>query len=289
MIELLTALLFAWLAYEFVASRPKNPRWEMLIVGAVLTGAFIVIVFIDVDFRIIPNEIDVPGMIIAPFASLFIPALHATAMPYLEELFRANWPGGTESLFGTTMPVLGTPLFENVAALIHSIIGLLVGAGIIWSLGVLGGAAFRKTLEADEKREMEKLGISEEAIAGEGEEKPSPAMGFGDVKLMGMLGGFFGVIGVFVILVVGVFLGAVIGGSIRLFYRKGDAKVPFGPFLCVGAFAYLIAGDRILKFIWTDIWVFMRDNRAASAFLSLTACALCLLLLFALRRRRQRQ
>jgi hypothetical protein len=87
-------------------------------------------------------------------------------------------------------------------------------------------------------------------------------------------------------MVVGIFLGAVIGGGIRLFYRKGDAKVPFGPFLCTAAFAHLAAGERILRFIWSDMPGFMAEHRTGTLIGSLVACALGIAMLFALRRRR---
>jgi leader peptidase (prepilin peptidase)/N-methyltransferase len=284
-IELLTAVLFGCLAYRFVAWQPRDPQWEMLFIGAVLTGAFIVIFFIDVDFRIIPNEINIPGIIAAPVISFLIPALHAAAMPYLQTVFNANWPSFTASLEKMTAPVLGTPLFGNVAAFAHSIAGMCVGGAIIWSLGILGGAVFKKTLEQDEARERKELGISEEEGEGDAAKPSLTAMGFGDVKLMAMLGGLFGVIGVFSILVVGVLSATLIGAPIRLFYRKGDAKVPFGPFLVGGAFVYLIAGDRMLSFAW-HLPDLMREYRSGFVAGSLAACALGIILLLALRRRR---
>ena len=72
-------------------------------------------------------------------------------------------------------------------------------------------------------------------------------LGFGDVKLMLMLGAFLGLEGLVVALLVASFCGLLVGGFMILFRGK-DLKLalPFGPFLGLGAFVALFWGANIL-------------------------------------------
>lgn len=68
-------------------------------------------------------------------------------------------------------------------------------------------------------------------------------MGMGDVKLLAMIGAFLGIEGVIFTLVVGSILGSIFGIVLTL-RDKGDrkTKVPFGPFLSIGAVAAVFFG-----------------------------------------------
>ncbi len=73
-------------------------------------------------------------------------------------------------------------------------------------------------------------------------------LGFGDVRLSGILGIALGYVGT-AVLVVGVYAGFLLGGIggalltlVRVVHRK---HVPFGPFMLVGALLGLLAGDWI--------------------------------------------
>ncbi len=72
-------------------------------------------------------------------------------------------------------------------------------------------------------------------------------MGGGDIKLLGMIGGFLGWKGVIVTLLIGSFSGAIIGSAFMFIFRK-DAKypIPFGPFLAAGALVYLYFGKALI-------------------------------------------
>jgi len=98
-----------------------------------------------------------------------------------------------------------------VQAAAVSIAGIAVGAGSIWALGVLGTRVFKKE-----------------------------AMGFGDVKFLGLIGGFVGPAGALLALVVAAFAGAV-GGLVR-WRMTGDRYIPFGPFLAIGGYIELLYG-----------------------------------------------
>lgn len=97
----------------------------------------------------------------------------------------------------------------RVAAAAVSVAGIAAGAGTIWALGEVGSRAFGKE-----------------------------AMGFGDVKYLGMIGGIAGPAGALLALVAAAFVGSV-AGLIRVAVTR-DRYIPFGPFLAVGGwFAFL--------------------------------------------------
>lgn len=95
----------------------------------------------------------------------------------------------------------------NVNVAINMLLGMVAGAGIFFIITLLGGL-----------------------IAGK------EAMGFGDVKLMGALGLYFGLSGTIVITLLAFLLGAII--SVILLatkIKKTDEYIPFGPFIVIAA------------------------------------------------------
>ena len=95
----------------------------------------------------------------------------------------------------------------NINIATNMLLGMIVGAGIFLLITIVGGL-----------------------IAGK------EAMGFGDVKLMGALGLYFGFSGIIVISLIAFLLGAVI--SIILIAtkkKKSDEYIPFGPFIVISA------------------------------------------------------
>lgn len=73
-------------------------------------------------------------------------------------------------------------------------------------------------------------------------------MGGGDIKLMAMIGSFMGWKSVFLTTFLGSLSGAVFGTFIMLFKGKGrKTKVPFGPFLALGALVTLFYGQEFLN------------------------------------------
>ena len=73
------------------------------------------------------------------------------------------------------------------------------------------------------------------------------AMGFGDVKLMGMIGAFIGWTATGIGMILAIFLGAVLG--IALYLRTKDRQVPFGPFLALGSLIALFYQGPLLEFL----------------------------------------
>ena len=210
LVELLTG--FAWAALGWITPAED---WPMLLVRLLVTTALIVATFVDFDCYEIPDEISIGGMLVAPLVSLAVPELH-------RDTYLAHWvaEGGE--------PGRG-------AALVASLGGIAVGAGVLLAIGWLG----------------EKLMGKE-------------AMGLGDVKLLGAAGGFIGPGGALVALVIASMVGAVVGiANIGRFYCLLRSRVgarsaatsrarsleiakacgqmlPFGPYLALGTLAVLL-------------------------------------------------
>jgi leader peptidase (prepilin peptidase)/N-methyltransferase len=73
------------------------------------------------------------------------------------------------------------------------------------------------------------------------------AMGFGDVKMLAMIGAFLGLKLVILTFVLSSFLGGIVGGLLILSGRGSMAsRVPFGTFLAVAALVASLWGDAIV-------------------------------------------
>ncbi len=72
-------------------------------------------------------------------------------------------------------------------------------------------------------------------------------MGFGDVKLLAMIGAFIGWKGVLFTIMSSSFFGTVVGGILMLKSGKGlKTRIPFGPFIAAGGILYLFLGPQII-------------------------------------------
>lgn len=121
----------------------------------------------------------------------------------------------------------GIPVFFLAAVFIvkvpwhEALIGLVVGGGILLAIALF--------YEFIAKRE---------------------GMGGGDIKLLAMIGGFFGWKALIFILLFSSLTGAVVGLA-AMIIKKKDMKyaVPFGPFLSAAAVAYIFWGDIFMRFL----------------------------------------
>ena len=193
MVELLTAALT-------IALVKVHGPTVVLIPPLLLAWALIAGSFIDLDHRLLPNQITIPGLV----AGLGLALL----------------PGGTDPL--------------------DALLGALFGGGIL--IGLIALYWVLRKVEG---------------------------MGFGDVKLMAMIGAFLGISGVAVTLLVGSLLAVLISVVLMLAGKMkpepppsvaGDgappapaswryASMPFGPFLSLGAISYLLFGITILEWL----------------------------------------
>jgi leader peptidase (prepilin peptidase)/N-methyltransferase len=150
--------------------------------------------------------------------------------------------------FGTLLLVLSlidleTYLLPDVLTLPGAALALLASAllpqahtlGIGWRAALLGAAAGGAGLWL--------LSWAYRRIRGE------DGLGLGDAKLMLLVGALLGPVAVPLTL----FAGAVLALPVGLLLAKGSngnglrTALPFGPFLCAGAAAYLLAGPQFLR------------------------------------------
>jgi leader peptidase (prepilin peptidase) / N-methyltransferase len=125
-----------------------------------------------------------------------------------------------------TLP--GIPIFFLLAIFVvkvqwpEALIGLLVGGGVLYAIAFV--------YELLTKRE---------------------GMGGGDIKLLGMIGGFLGWKSLIFILLISSFTGAVVGIT-AMIIKKQDMKyaVPFGPFLSLAAVAFIFWGDAFIRLLF---------------------------------------
>lgn len=83
---------------------------------------------------------------------------------------------------------------------------------------------------------------------------PREAMGFGDVKFLACIGAFLGWKGVLFSLFAGSVVGAVIGVATLLITRgRSGGKIPFGPYLALGAFLWILCGPELLAFYFARL------------------------------------
>ncbi len=80
---------------------------------------------------------------------------------------------------------------------------------------------------------------------------PREAMGFGDVKFIAAIGAFLGMRAVFFSIVSGSVIGAVVGLLMILIGRREwSARIPFGPYLALGAVIWIFFGPALVDAYW---------------------------------------
>jgi len=145
----------------------------------ILSSALIIITFIDLKEQIIPDIISLPGIVIGLILSFIVPYI----------------------------------------SFINSVLGVLVGGGIILIIALVGSKIFKKE-----------------------------AMGGGDVKLAAMIGAFLGWRYTIISLFFGFFLGALAGIFLVLSKVKSrEDMIPFGPFIALGSIITLLWGEKIIS------------------------------------------
>jgi len=200
-VELLTAIMFVIffryyrLSYDFF-------------VYLVLACSLIIATFVDIKHRIIPDEISLGGIAIGFIFSI----VRNIIQP---------WSPVDHSIIN---------LFLYPPPVLDSFLGILMGGGIIYSIGkVFDWVYFKK--------------LKKPPIQGETE-----SMGGGDVKLLAMIGAFLGWQKAILTFFLAPFFGLIIG-VINLIFKK-DHTIPYGPFLSLAALLSLLWADKIIGLIF---------------------------------------
>jgi len=279
-VELVSAILFfmIWLQFgpDDGSVATSLASWGDVLFWWLIFSGMIVVSMIDFDHRIIPDEISVTGgalvLLVIPFLDS-VP-LQRSGIPqlanYLEPLdhqiasgaalaiqgalaltlgglamagmrrWSPDWEGKQRGWWctrwaGAVGAALGISLGGIICrpdwlqsnsgqALLAALIGSAIGAGTLYGIGVVGKLVFRRE-----------------------------AMGFGDVKLMGLLGAILGPRDVLLAVFLASFLGSIVGIPLRLLARS--KTIPFGPFLCAAAAILVLASSQVETAI---LWYFQQ-------------------------------
>jgi leader peptidase (prepilin peptidase)/N-methyltransferase len=170
------------------------------------TAALIAAAAIDFDQRIIPDEISLGGLVLA---LVLVP--------------------GAQVLTGAPLP----------DALLYAFGGAMLGGGLIWSVGFAHA------------RVSSAMGRRFEHWPGEGEALPRPGsvdywtwfpgVGFGDVKLLAMIGAVVGPAGAIYTILAASMAGLVLGCGWALVTRRWNSPFGFGPAIAAGAVLVVLA------------------------------------------------
>ncbi len=179
-VELLTAVAFI-LLYNHLGFNIRLFAYLLFICG------LIVATFVDISHRIIPDEISIGGIIVGLILSVIF--------PQLQNEYSHLWSG------------------------LQSILGIIIGGGIIYLTGLLGDFIFKKE-----------------------------TMGGGDVKLLAMVGAFFGWKIALLTFFIAPFFGLVAG--IIVLIRTKDHLIPYGPFLSLAAIVAIFYSRQIINLIF---------------------------------------
>lgn len=272
LVELLTALLFLaiWIAFP----------WSIALVYWLLVSLLIAATFIDFEHFIIPDEITIGGTVAGVLACLTVPALMGVNLRWWAGALSL---GAAALGYGLLWVVLeaGKKAFGKKRIRLEAPTPFswvrdaddaefVVGEErALWSehFARESDLMMLDCAEADvDGRRFEntslhfnydRLRIGEETfpldkidrITGIVNELqiPREAMGRGDLKFLAAIGAFLGWRAVLFSIFAGSLLGSVVGlASMLLGQRAWSAKIPFGPYLALGALLWMFFGLRLV-------------------------------------------
>ncbi|MGH0028680.1 MAG: prepilin peptidase [Myxococcota bacterium] len=184
----------------FVALAVRHGAGPMLPLWWAFGAALVATAFIDFDHQIIPDEISLGGLAVALFC---VPG--------------ALWWSGD----------------ALAPAVVRSLAGAALGGGLLWGVGFVHA------------RVSASLGREFPHWPGEGESLPTPGsvdywvwfpgVGFGDVKLLAMIGAVLGPVGVLYTILAASLSGLVLGLGFAAVTRQWNAPFGFAPAIAAGA------------------------------------------------------
>lgn len=276
-VELLTALFFLIIWKSF--------PWQIAIVYWVFIALVIVATFIDFEHFIIPDEITIGGTVAGLFASIAIPQLMNTNHRLMAALtsvasaalgYALLWLvlEGGKIVFGKKRIRLEKPTAftwtrhgddadfvvgdeknlwsdffarERDQLLLHCSSAKTSDrqfTDVILRFHYNRVQAGSETFELDQLDEIS--GIANEV------EIPREAMGRGDLKFLACIGAFLGWRAVLFAIFAGSLYGSAVGlVTLILGKRVWSLKLPFGPYLALGAITWMFCGDSIVRWYQT--------------------------------------
>ena len=275
-VELLTAALFLTIWNQCVDANTLGlvlPFW-------VLVGLLIAATFIDLDHFIIPDELTLGGTVAGLVLSFALPGLMQQELHWMGLLWSAVGAGaGYLLLWGVVEAgklVFGkkTLKFNPPAAFCWTRQGedaefAVDDEKMLWS-DIFSREKDQMIMETEEARaddqplEQTKLLFFYNRLVLPGRELlldtlttitgkvssivvPREAMGFGDVKLIACIGAFLGWKAVLFTIGSASAIGAVAGVSLILAGRRdASGRIPFGPYLALGALLWILAGPALI-------------------------------------------
>jgi leader peptidase (prepilin peptidase)/N-methyltransferase len=193
----------------FAAVALRYGATPMTPVWCLFAAALIAAALIDFDHRIIPDEISLGGLAVALVVVPLVSGLEGAAIG---------------------------------PAFLRSVTGALLGGGLLWTVGFAHA------------RISTALGREFEHWPGQGEQPPRPGsvdywvwfpgLGFGDVKLLAMIGAAIGPIGVVETILVASVAGLIGGAAWAVVARNWTAPFGFGPAIAAGALLVVLVPHR---------------------------------------------
>ncbi len=218
--------LVSWLLLRGTCRRCQHPITWLYPFIELLTGVMMVLLYASAAHKFfIIDWNDWSVFSVLPAAAyktvalhfVFLSALIAATRTDLEDLVIPQ----VFSLWLVPIGIVASYLHVLDISVIESLFGAALGYGILWAIAVLFKWAMGKE-----------------------------GMGEGDMELLAMIGSFLGPLGVWAALMVGSLTGLVAGGGYVLTRGKGrETRIPFGPFLALGAAMYLFSKPVIMRLL----------------------------------------
>ena len=199
LIEAVTGLISVLLYLKF----GLGVEWAIFFL---FSAALLVLAFIDIDHRILPDVITLNGIWLGAIANVYL----AEPSPLVSRILRSAGLDVTNPRF---------------IALVGSLLGVVAGGGLLWGVA----AAYLRL----------------RGIEG---------MGFGDVKMMAMVGALLGAPMALLTIMLGSLLGSVVGLTfMRLTGKSRDYELPFGTFLGIAGIVAVLYGEDLVRLYFERI------------------------------------
>jgi prepilin signal peptidase PulO-like enzyme (type II secretory pathway) len=271
-VELLVCLLF-WVVW-----RADGLSWSLLLDWTFVT-AMVALGAIDLEHRLLPDMITYPGFVLAVGLRGVVPGEAALPWVSLSEAKAPVIGAGLIASSGFLMLAIEwldfyfigrrheeseeTPASSDSAssygkylAPVTVILGfLLAGVFLLMTLGRDGGVS-----PVVEPRVKSILGAWAGMAVGAGliwglrlayfAVKKIEGAGFGDVKMMMLVGAYLGWPRTFLTLLVASVLGALVGLVVVIRHRNRYLGIPYGIFLAAAAVASLLIGTPVVRWYW---------------------------------------